>query len=260
MTSAVIRLGAYFSRRPEGIVYVSQASQSQHQALGYSNANTFVVANGFDTALFRPSTELRAEVRAELGVPDSVILIGMIGRYHPSKDHLNFLRAAALLQNQGDIRFVLCGRGVDPDNSSIKTTSGELGISERLLLLGERHDIPRLMTGLDVLVSSSSNEAFPNVIGEAMSCGVPCVATDVGDVRSLLGGTGNITPPRDPQALAQGLSRLIDSGHEGRKLLGHAARSRIVDRFSIEAVARQYESLYEKTAAGQLDGKQSEMD
>ena len=254
MTAAIIRLGAFMSRLPDGIIYVSHANRAPHEAIGYSNENNYVVPNGFDTSLFAPSTESRAQMRAELGVPDNIILVGLIGRFHPSKDHTNFLRAVALLlQDCGNVRFVLCGRGVDSNNSSINTLAGELGIVEKLLLLGERHDIPRLMTALDVLSSSSSNESFHNVIGEAMSSGLPCVATSVGGVPWLLGDTGILTLPRNPEALAQGLKRLIDIGHQGRMLLGNEARRRIIDHFSLESITRRYESLYLNTVGRSLE-------
>jgi len=254
LTVALIRLGAFMSRLPDGIVYVSHANRAQHEALGYFNKNNYVVPNGFDTSLFAPSIESRRQMRAELGVPDNIILVGLIARFHPSKDHDNFLRAAALLlQGCENVRFVVCGRGVDSDNSSINKLAGELGIGEKLLLLGERHDIPRLMTALDVLSSSSSNESFHNVIGEAMSSGLPCVATSVGGVPWLLGDTGLLAPPRNPEALAQGLKKLIDLGSPGRRLLGDAARRRIIDHFSLKAVARQYESLYKRAVRSPLE-------
>ena len=253
MTAAVIRLCAFMSKQPDGIIYVSHANHAQHEALGYFNKNNYVVPNGFDTSLFAPSIETRAQVRAELGVPDDTILIGLIARFHPLKDHSNFLRAAAqVLQGCENVRFVLCGKGVDCKNSPINTLAGELGIREKLLLLGERHDIARLMTALDVLASSSTNESFHNVIGEAMSSCLPCVATSVGGVPWLLGETGILVPPRNPQALAQGLKRLIDIGHQGRMLLGNEARRRIIDNFSLHYVARQYESLYLNTVGSSL--------
>jgi len=247
-TAALIKLGAVMSNRPDGIVYVSHANRAQHETLGYKNANSCVIPNGFDTTLFAPSSAMRAEVRNELCVADNVVLIGMIGRFHPAKDHSNFLRAAALLiRDYKNVRFVLCGKGVDSHNSSINALVNELGISEKLLLLGERQDIPRILSALDVASSSSSNEAFPNVVGEAMSCGVPCVATNVGDVAWLLGETGIIAPPRNSEAIAQGLEKLIEIGPEGRRVLGEAARTRIIDHFSIESVAKRYESLYQQT-------------
>jgi glycosyltransferase involved in cell wall biosynthesis len=254
MTVAVIRLGAFMSKFPDGIVYVSHANRAEHEALGYFNENNYIVPNGFDTSLFAPSIESRTQMRAELGVPDNIILVGLIARFHPSKDHANYLRAAALLlRDCENVRFIVCGRGIDSDNSSINKLAGELGIGEKLLLLGERHDIPRLMTALDVLSSSSSNESFHNVIGEAMSSGLPCVATSVGGVPWLLGETGILAPPRNPEALAQGLKQLVDLGPPGRRLLGDAARRRIIDHFSLNSVARQYESLYKNTVRSHLE-------
>jgi glycosyltransferase involved in cell wall biosynthesis len=104
--------------------------------------------------------------------------------------------------------------------------------------------VARLMASFDIIVSSSSREGFPNVIGEAMACGVPCVVTDVGDSAKLVGQTGLVVPPRNPEALAQAGRELIRLGPEGRAKMGAAARERIRENFQLESVIAQYEGLY----------------
>jgi len=112
-------------------------------------------------------------------------------------------------------------------------------------LLGRRTDIPRLTAALDIASSSSSyGEAFPIVIGEAMSCEVPCVATDVGDSAVIVGDTGIVVPAKYPKALSDGWQNLLKFSRKKREKLGEKARKRILDNFSIEAIVRQYESLY----------------
>jgi glycosyltransferase involved in cell wall biosynthesis len=119
------------------------------------------------------------------------------------------------------------------------------GISEQIHLLGERSDIPRLNAALDIASSSSAyGEAFPMVIGEAMSCGVPCVVTDVGDSARIVDNTGYVVPPREPQALANAWQKMIELGSEGRKALGQAARKRIIENFSLDFVVAEYESVF----------------
>ncbi|NEP28701.1 glycosyltransferase, partial [Moorena sp. SIO3I6] len=215
--------------------------------LGYSSQNSCVIPNGFDTSLFKPSLEARAAFRSELGLSEQSILIGLIGRYHPMKDHPNFIRAASLLVKEfPDVHFIMVGTEVDQDNNFLSSLIQDLGLSNHIHLLGERSDIPRLTAALDInTLASAYGEAFPLVIGEAMSSGVPCVVTDVGDSAWIVGNTGRVVPPRNSEALARAWKELILMGNEGRKVLGKAARSRIIDSFSINSVVAQYESLYE---------------
>jgi len=114
-------------------------------------------------------------------------------------------------------------------------------------LLGERHDIPRVTAAMDIASSSSAfDEGFPNVVGEAMSCGVPCVVTDVGDSAWVVGETGRVVPPRSPEALCAAWLKLVGMGIAARCELGMSARQRIKDQFSIEKIVRQYERIYEE--------------
>jgi len=247
-TSAVIQLCAKLSDFPQQIIYNSQVSATQHEKIGYRATKRSIVPNGFDTEIFVPSLDAFNSVRQELRIPLDTTLIGLIGRYAPEKDHANFLQAAALLLKkfpQLNVQFVLVGSGVDENNQILYRLVQELGLIKHTHLLGEREDIPRLTAALDIASSSSYTEAFPNVIGEAMSCAVPCVVTDVGDSARIVGNTGRIVPPRSPQLLADAWKDSIDLDVEGRKLLGKAARSRIIECFSLSAVVSQYESLYE---------------
>lgn len=249
LTALVIRLNALLSWAPRRIVYVSKTSASQHEAIGYDKARTLVFHPGFDTDKFAPSEEVRLSVRRELGFDENALLIGLIGRYHPVKDHGNFLRAAELLsKDHPNVRFVMCGRGVDQTNVTLQALIRDRRLEDRTLLLGERPDIERIMAALDIATSSSSSEGFPNVIGEAMSAGVPCVATAVSDLPEIIGTTGRIVPARDSAALAAGIEELISLGRAGRQALGVSARARMIERYSLEASIAQYEGVYEGSA------------
>jgi glycosyltransferase involved in cell wall biosynthesis len=256
LTAATIWLGARLSSRPFRIVNNSLASARQHEALlGFRRDRWSIIPNGFEVERFRPSAKAREEIRAELRLKSDSLLIGLIGRYHPMKDHSNFLSAAAILRHSvPGAQFVMAGAGIDPANHALFAQSRDLGLLDCTHLLGARTDIPRVTAALDIAGSSSYSEAFPNVIGEAMSCGVPCVVTDVGDSSWLAGDTGLSVPPRDPKALAEAWLSLIARGPEGRQALGAAARERIVERFSIGAIAAQYEALYDQA----LDSKRTE--
>lgn len=254
-TSAVIKLLAQLSSFPKKILYNSKTSASQHEKIGYRETKTIVIPNGFDTEVFTPSVAARISIRRELGVTNDTFLIGLICRYHPMKDHANFFYAAAiLLKNYSNVQFVLSGQGCDWKNQTLCKLIYDLGIVKHIHLLGERHDMPCLTAALDIASSSSAyGEGFANVIGEAMSCGVPCVVTDVGDSGWIVGNTGRIVPPRDLEALANAWKELIDLGAEGRETLGSAARARIIEYFSLDSVVAQYERLYESVLVKKLN-------
>ena len=245
-TTAVIRVGARLSRWPAHIVYPSETAAVEHEAAGYSAHRRVLIGNGFDTARFRPDAELRLRARTALGVTDDRVLLGHVARFHPMKDHAGLLRAAALLRDAG-VRFHLAmiGRGVDDGNAELAGLRRELGLEGCVSLLGERRDVADVTPGFDVAVSASSwGEAFPNVLGEAMACGVPCVATDVGDSRRVVGDGGLVVDRRDPAALAAAVERLARLDREGRARLGEAARARVLAHYSLPAIVAQYEDLW----------------
>jgi glycosyltransferase involved in cell wall biosynthesis len=254
LTATVIRICAQLSKLASHVIFVSRASQIQHKPMGYSLDESSVIPNGIEVNEFVPSEAARSSLRAELKLDEDVLLIGMMGRYHPMKDHANFLRAAAIIAEQYDApHFVLIGRGVDTENRALRRLIKNLGLSERVHLLGERHDIPRLAAALDIFsLSSAYGESFPNVIGEAMACEVCCVVTDVGDARWIVGDAGSVVAPRDPQALATAWKHMIDLGPDGRLALGRAARESVIERFTLQSVVGRYETLYESVLATEL--------
>jgi len=231
---------------PDRIVCCALRAFDLHAGIGYRRERMLVIPNGFDVRDFRPRAEARAVFRAELGLPEDAFLIGMVGRYDPQKDHANFLRAAQLFtETNRDAQFVLCGDGLVRDNEDLVRLMSPLA-KRRTHLLGRRSDIPMINAALDLAtLSSSDGEAFPNVVGEAMACGVPCVVTDVGDSAFIVGDTGLTVPPRDSRALADAWAEIYDMGEDARIILGKRARARICGSFEITDIVRRYEELYE---------------
>jgi glycosyltransferase involved in cell wall biosynthesis len=244
--SACARLSRWLSSR---IVYCSEHSRVLYRRHGFDEARTVVVPNGFDLERFKPDAGAREAVRRELALPPEAVLIGLVARYDPVKDHAGFLRAAALLAREHpEAHFLLCGSRVNRENRELFTQVEALGLTARCHLLGARSDVPRIHNALDVATSSSISEAFPLVVGEAMACGVPCVVTDVGDSALLVGPTGKVVRPRDPAALAAAWGQVLALGPAGRAALGMAARQRVSERYELRAVTRRYEALYERLA------------
>lgn len=247
LTAAVIRMGIRFSRRPTRIIYNSRTSAKQHEAFGYCASKTIVIPTGYDCNVFHPDEQARHEVRTELGIGQDEALVGLVARYHPMKDHAGFLQAARLvLQAHPSVKFALIGRDIDKE-SPIVDLIQQNGLQDRVFLLGERRDIPRLTAALDIACSASAwGEGFSNTIGEAMACGVPCVVTDVGDSAYAVGDTGLAVSSRNPKALADAISHLVAAGPEHRRSLGQAARRRIEIEFALPMIVRRYEDLYQQ--------------
>ena len=246
LTRWVIRADAKLSRAARKVVYVSQVAKQQHEEFGYAKGDSVVIPNGFDLHEYAPSEQARSAVRSMLGLRHDAFLVGMVARFHRMKRHDVFLRAAArLVLDDARINFILVGTDAVPENPHLRNLILELGLSGRVHCLGARQDIPLITAALDIAALSSGwGEGFPNVIGEAMSCQVPCVATDVGDTKWIIGETGSVVPPGDDASLADALLNLVRD-EPLRRRLGTKARSRIREFFSIEAVVAQYESLYE---------------
>jgi glycosyltransferase involved in cell wall biosynthesis len=241
---ACARLSA---RLPTVTVCCSQDARQVHRELGFAEKRLIVIPNGFDLDLLKPDSRARQAVRERLGLADDTVVIGLVARFDPYKDHHSFVRAAAILHaHHPAVQFVLCGDGVSWQNRRLAEEIDAAGIRDCCHLLGRRDDIPAILAALDVATSSSVSEGFPNAVGEAMACGVPCVVTDAGDSALIVGKTGAVVPPRDPAALANAWQELVAAGPTARSSLGVAARQRISDCFSLSAVAARYGALYRR--------------
>jgi glycosyltransferase involved in cell wall biosynthesis len=252
--ATTIKLTALLSSKVEKVIFSAEKGQKQHIQLGYDPTNGDAIGDNFDLAKYKPASNPQFNLRSSLGLPEDSILIGSVARYHPMKDHANLIEGAAILiANDPKVHFILVGPNVDQQNPALSAQIGKLGIADQVHLLGERQDIPDVMTSFDIFTTSSAyGESFPNVLGEAMSCQIPCVATDIGDSRTVIGETGMVVPPKDPQALADAWQKLIILGQEGRQDLGKQARQRIQDNFNLDgdnSFVRQYENLYEISLA-----------
>lgn len=244
-TRGVIRANAWLSSRLERIVYCTQESREQHEALGFYPKPGVVIGNGFDTGIFARSLEKRKVLRERYGISDSEILIGNIGRDDSAKGRPYLIEGfAELTKRVPNARLMLIGRGMSEANPELRRLLVSSGVASRVLLVGEYSPISELYSAMDILCSSSVAEGFPNVIGEAMCCEVPCVASDVGNARALLGGVGIVVPPRSATRLAYALGSMCREGREGWRDRGVRGRSRIERRYSLKVVVDEYESLY----------------
>ncbi|HEU4685238.1 MAG TPA: glycosyltransferase [Nitrospira sp.] len=241
-TRCVRRMLSWCSKIPAAVVTNSEAGKRVHEHIGYRPRRWAYIPNGFDTNRFRPDPVASKKLRQMLGVPNDAKLVALVARCDPMKDHATFLAAAReIIARRPHVQFVLAGKYTELLRAKVM----EFGLEKHVHLLGLRHDVDYLFAGVDVAcLSSAFGEGFSNVLGEAMACGVPCVTTDVGDARAIIGNTGLVVPPRDPGALASAVVNLIDRDAETRAALGSAARARIQSTYSLPNIIDKYQSLY----------------
>ncbi len=191
------------SQRADLIIVNSFAGLNHATKKGFPVGKLFVVQNGIDTQYFKPDNVKREEVRQALNITDGQQLIGLVGRLDPMKGYGTFLLAAAGLKDKLDhVRFVCVGDGPEEYRQLLASEAEKLGLAEHLIWLKGCSDMASIYNAMDLFtLSSHYGEGFPNVVAEAMACGIPAVVTDVGDAAEIVGKFGRVVPPANPDAL-----------------------------------------------------------
>jgi glycosyltransferase involved in cell wall biosynthesis len=232
----VVKACTLLSGWPDLVTANSVAGLKSHLALGYRPRRAEVAANGIDVDAFRPDPAARRAVRLDLGIPENAIVLAHVARVDAMKDHAAFLAAMAQLP---DLSALLVGAGTE-----------NLPGAHNVIRLGRRHDVARLFAAADFVVSSSRfGEGFSNVLGEGMACGLPAIATDVGDAKLIVGDTGVVVPPEDPVALAAGIRTLAGESAAARAERGARARAHIVENFALTGAVERHVQLYASLAS-----------
>lgn len=246
---------AKLSRRvPTRILLNSHAAIPNHVAAGYDESRMQVIPNGFDIDRFKPDENARCETRKRLGILQDAPLVGRVARFHPHKDHESFLKAARIVHEQRpDVRFLMCGEPLHFTTEHIRADIAGAGLTDVVQLVELQSDIVPLNCSFDIATCSSITEAFPNVVGEAMACGVPCVSTDVGDASHIVGDTGRVVPSACPEKFAKELLELLSLSEFERRQLGCAARQRVIDRFELTASTEQFVQTWRDLAGRSAD-------
>jgi glycosyltransferase involved in cell wall biosynthesis len=241
-TRLVIRAGAWCAGSPNHVIYNSTIAAAQHEQLGYPSDKRVVLPNGFDLERFKPDPDARRARRVALGVPAERFLLGVVGRAHPMKNHLGWLKALRMLVDEGlPVQCVMAGTGVADPEGPVATAVRESGLESAVTLLPPTDSPESLYPALDLLVMPSLwGEGFPNVVGEAMGCGVPALVTDVGDARRVVGKTGFFAGDGTPESLQQRVSEIVQLGLEELAYCGQSARRRMINYYGIDSIAKRY--------------------
>jgi glycosyltransferase involved in cell wall biosynthesis len=243
LSRLINRIETRLSRYADLIICNSQKGQEHIISYGFPAAKIRVINNGIDTKRFIPVPEEGKILRKQWNISNDQLLVGIVARLDPMKDHITFLRAAQIvLQKHKDVFFVSIGDDPLGKKAELLHRCHALGISDQVIWIDGLDRIEGAYSAIDVLVSSSCSEGFSNVIAEAMACGKPCVVTDVGDSRLIVGQTGIVVPPRNPHALAEACSKMIQKINEQDNLLiTENCRERIEQYFSVELMVKNTE-------------------
>ena len=205
---------SFISFWPNSIIYNSEGARQEHETLDYSSKKSWVLRNGYSLTKGRVlSPQERLDRRKLLGWPEQAWIVGYVSRWHPQKDVVNFLKAAQMMiklnhgrdiedRSQRKLLFVCLGQGFSDQAGPWRDQIEKYGLADHVICREWLSPLEPWMEAFDLLMLSSIEESLPNVLGEAMVCGVPWVSTDVGDVKALLIPPCQVVPREDPNALA----------------------------------------------------------
>jgi len=231
------KMCAALSFLPKKIINCSQISIEEHIKVGYKKNKFVYIPNGYDLS------QLYFDEAKSALKENNMLTIGIVGRNNPQKDFLNFFSALKIIAKESfasELKVIVVGRGFPKDCSKMIEDLYPVELN----FWGEHSDMLAVYNSFDFLVLSSKSEAFPNVIAEAMACGKPCVATDVGDARIIVGDTGIVVAPSNSYELAQGIKKMVLLGKADIKKLGFKARRQIEGHYSLSVMIDKYERLY----------------
>lgn len=236
----VYRIEAWLSRFCDLVIVNSQAGRQHAIEKGFPAERTVVIPNGIDVRSFYPDGSAGQRVRQQWHLLPTNVAIGFVARLDPLKDHNTFFRAAALLaEHRPDAKFVCVGDGPELYRETLRARTRELGIASRVIWEPGRSDIRDIYNAFDIVCSASVTEGFPNVVAEAMACGIPCVVTDAGDSAVIVGDTGVVVPRGDPCALAEGMERQLRRLEAEGNSLRSSVRERVVANFQVERLVER---------------------
>ena len=245
-TYFIIYINGFLSKFiPKFIVSNSYECINIFSSIGYKRDIFKFIPNGFDTQKFSPNIKLRNNFRKEIKIPNIAKLIGYIARFDPQKNHLGFIKIASIIKSKiPNAYFLLAGKGIDYNNQVLLNWIEKFNLKSSFRLLGSRSDINKINSALDLYLSPSNGEGFPNSIGEAMSCGVPCLATNVGDCKKIINNNNLISEVDDLADFINKTLIALKWNEKEFKKQSFLARQRIKKLYSIERVKDHYEEFY----------------
>lgn len=250
LTRILIQLNSWLSRRASLTLYNSETAKAHHIQRGFDPSSCRIWYNGYDTKCFQRSLEKRRNMRTSLGLSEDNFLIGKLGRFHPMKDYPTLIESFRMIhEKHKNTHLALGGKGLDIHNPELKQIIRNSGVPvENFHLLGPVQETSSFYNGLDCFVLSSNSEAFPNVVVEALLYEIPVVATDVGEVSTILDCKSNTVSPGQPDQIAKKVAEFIEYSASERQELSAKLKESIESRFSIERCVEQLNEFFQEAS------------
>jgi glycosyltransferase involved in cell wall biosynthesis len=247
----IVRLCGFFSHIiPDRIICCANSAKDAHIKLRYSHRKITVIPNGYDFSVFERHLDSRVVARRELGFEDGVMVIGVVGRFDPLKDFHNFVTAASYIDNKYEnFKFLMVGRGNEWSNTTLRGWIERSGLIKSFYLAGQHTDVSYLLSAMDIFCLPSVNEAFPNVLVEAMAMGLPCVVTRSGDAADILGVNDFVVPVKNAKLLSEALIRMCNLKLKERRRLGESGARKVRADYQIDNIKLKYEQVYAEIAS-----------
>lgn len=243
-TLKIVKINSILSKHVDTITYNSYKALENHIEFGYADKNSVVIPNGFELDKFKYSLDDRVKIRQDLGLKEEDKVIITVGRWDIQKDYYTLFKALnKLIKQNVKFKMIMVGANLDYENNELVTLLNSYNLKNNVILLGRRADIPALLSAADIYVSSSLGESFSNAIGEAMACELPCIVTDVGDSKLIVGDTGRIVGVGDYITMSKELINFINKSNNDRNM---TARSRVADKYDIKKISQVFEENYYK--------------
>lgn len=241
-TLFILRLNSILSRFVDKITFNSKIALENHEKIGFRNKNIFIIQNGFELDKFKFNLKDRKKYRNELNISEEEKVLITVGRWDIQKDYYTLFESLNRLKKEMNFKMIMCGSNLDNKNKELMALINKYNLENDVILLGRRDDINKILSVADLYVSSSMGESFSNAIGEAMSCGLHVVATDVGNNKDLIKNIGLIVEPQNAIQLSEAIKSFFNNENDLDD-----PRKEIIKNFEIKKVIKYIEEeIYEK--------------
>lgn len=244
-TLLIVKVNSILSKYVDHITYNSRKAKHTHEDIGYVNKRFSIIPNGFELDSFKFYPEERNKIRNQLNIKEYEKIIITVGRWDIQKDYYTLMDALHYVNKTSiKFKFIMVGTNLDIENKELTKLIYEKHLNDKVILLGRRNDIPKLLSAADLYVSSSMGESFSNSIGEAMAAELPCIVTDVGDSRIIVDDCGIVVKPKDWVELSNAIIEFFNTNSFSREEIGIKCRNRIYRDYRIDKIVSDYEDLY----------------
>lgn len=228
---------------PDTIICAAQVSKSYHIDIGYDASKMVVIPNGYDTKTLTATDQDGLALRNEIGLSNSDIVIGSVGRFNPVKNQKFFIDVAAeVIKHYPYVKFIIVGRDNDSENIELMSWINSYGMVENFRLLGQRNDVPRCLKAMDIFCLHSKTEGFPNVVAEALLNDRIVVSTNVGDVKKML-NSDFICNSNSYKCMSNLIIKHINESISNKNIVC-TNKSDFCLKFSIENICEEFERFY----------------